>query len=155
MSQVGTWQQSFPRHMLLRGGVVICWVWIFEIWQPPSIGCEGSSGRLKLRAIRGHCRRPASAANVKHTIRHARCPPCSSVLVPSTKPSTVAAGCGPHSLCWLWASLAVLHASSPHIPTLLSRLLFDGGPSCELWTCNATKLGVPVADIEAVMLSHW
>lgn len=35
------------------------------------------------------------------------------------------------------------------------RLLFDGGPSTELWRRNAAILEVPVGDIEAAVLSHW
>lgn len=35
------------------------------------------------------------------------------------------------------------------------RLLFDGGPSEDLWRRNAATLGIPVGDIEAAVLSHW
>eukprot|EP00775_Hariotina_reticulata_P009822 gene9822-9980_t len=39
--------------------------------------------------------------------------------------------------------------------SLLSRLLFDGGPCPQLFRTNATSLGLPVAEIEALVLSHW
>ena len=34
-------------------------------------------------------------------------------------------------------------------------VLFDAGPYPELWTANAARLGVDLAKIEAVFLSHW
>lgn len=37
----------------------------------------------------------------------------------------------------------------------VSQLLFDGGPSEELWMANAERLGVDLAGLEAAVLSHW
>src|SRR5262249_20290698 len=34
-------------------------------------------------------------------------------------------------------------------------ILFDVGPSAEVWLENARRLGVGLASIEAVCLSHW
>jgi 7,8-dihydropterin-6-yl-methyl-4-(beta-D-ribofuranosyl)aminobenzene 5'-phosphate synthase len=34
-------------------------------------------------------------------------------------------------------------------------VLFDAGPYPELWTANVAKLGIDLARIEAVVLSHW
>jgi 7,8-dihydropterin-6-yl-methyl-4-(beta-D-ribofuranosyl)aminobenzene 5'-phosphate synthase len=34
-------------------------------------------------------------------------------------------------------------------------VLFDAGPYAELWTANAARLGIDLASVEAVFLSHW
>src|SRR5262249_57528619 len=34
-------------------------------------------------------------------------------------------------------------------------ILFDVGPHADIWLANAARLGVELAKIEAVFLSHW
>ncbi|MGH7312724.1 MAG: MBL fold metallo-hydrolase [Candidatus Rokuibacteriota bacterium] len=56
-------------------------------------------------------------------------------------------------LCWAGHGLSVLvtarRAAEEH------TMLFDVGPSAELWMSNAARLGIDLARIEAVFLSHW
>lgn len=42
-----------------------------------------------------------------------------------------------------------------YVPLVQRRLLFDAGPTEDLWTRNAEKMGIPLQDIDAVVLSHW
>ncbi len=46
-------------------------------------------------------------------------------------------------------------ASTGEAAGKLHTVVFDGGPSRQLWRHNAEKLRLPLCDIEAVVLSHW
>ena len=56
-------------------------------------------------------------------------------------------------LCWACHGLSVLVTASGSGET--RSALFDVGPDGELWLSNAERLGVGLATIEVVFLSHW
>ena len=39
--------------------------------------------------------------------------------------------------------------------TKTSHLLFDAGPDPDIWSANAKKLGIDLASIETIVLSHY